>query len=52
MAAVTRMEHPETWDWRQLASLGEQLRNEDSLSAQRDRIVAMTGALISGKVDV
>ncbi len=52
MAAETRIERPERWDWRQLASLGEQLRNEDSLSAQRDRIAAMTGALISGKVDV
>ncbi len=52
MTAATRMERPESWDWRQLASLGEQLRNEDSLSAQRDRIVSMTSALIAGKVDV
>ena len=45
--------HPESaWDWNQLASLGEQLRNEASLSAQRDRIAAMTGRLISGKVEV
>src|SRR5258706_3588113 len=41
-----------SWDWRQLASLGEQLRNENSLSAQRDRIVSMTSRLIDGKVDV
>jgi sigma-B regulation protein RsbU (phosphoserine phosphatase) len=43
---------PETWDWRQLASLGEQLRNEDSLTAQRDRIISMAGGLIDGHVDV
>ncbi|NOT06495.1 MAG: GAF domain-containing protein [Anaerolineales bacterium] len=52
MAVMTRTEHPESWDWNQLASLGEQLRNEDSLSAQRDRIVAMTSRLIKGRVDV
>ena len=52
MTATTHIEHPETWDWRQLASLGEQLRNEDSLGAQRDRIVAMTSRLINGNVDV
>ncbi len=42
----------EIWDWRQLASLGEQLRNEDSFSAPRDRIVSMTRRLIDGSVDV
>jgi phosphoserine phosphatase RsbU/P len=42
----------ELWDWRQLASLGEQLRKEDSLSAQRDRIASMTSGLIDGQVDV
>ena len=52
MAVKTRTEHPESWDWNQLASLGEQLLNEDSLSAQRDRIVAMTSRLIKGTVDV
>ena len=31
MAVNTRTEHPESWDWNQLASLGEQLLNEDSL---------------------
>lgn len=41
-----------SWDWLQIASLGEQLRSEDSLSAQRDRIISMTGRLIRGKVDV
>jgi sigma-B regulation protein RsbU (phosphoserine phosphatase) len=44
--------HPESWDWNQLVSLGEQLRNEDSFSAQRDRIAAMAGRLIEGKVSV
>ena len=52
MAVTPHAERPEFWDWSQLASLGEQLRNEDSLSAQRDRIVAMTSQLIKGKVDV
>jgi GAF domain-containing protein len=40
------------WDWRQLASLGEQLLNVHSLKAQRDRIVAIAGRLMDGKVDV
>lgn len=48
MCAATRT----SWDWIQLASLGEQLRSEESLSAQRDRIVSMTGRLIEGSVDV
>lgn len=48
MSAATRS----SWDWLQLASLGEQLRSEDSLSAQRDRIAAMANRLIAGKVDV
>ena len=52
MAATTHIERPESWDWRQLANLGEQLRNEDSLGAQRDRIVTMTSGLINGNVDV
>ncbi len=51
-AAPTRAAHPDSWDWRQLASLGEQLRNEDSLGAQRDRIVSMTSRLMDGSVDV
>ena len=41
-----------SWDWLQLASLGEQLRSENSLTAQRDRIASMAGRLIEGKVDV
>lgn len=48
MAAATRT----SWDWLQLASLGEQLRSEESLSAQRDRVVSMTGRLIEGSVDL
>ncbi len=53
MSPAKQVEHPETsWDWRQLASLGEQLRNEDSLSAQRDRLVSITNHLIEGSVDV
>lgn len=48
MSAATR----ESWDWLQLASLGEQLRSENSLSAQRDRIISMTNRLIQGVVDV
>lgn len=47
MGSTTR-----SWDWRQLASLGEQLRKEDSISAQRDRILSMTTLLIEGAVDV
>lgn len=39
-------------DWLQLASLGEQLRSEDSLGAQRDRIAALTNRLLPGNVDV
>jgi phosphoserine phosphatase RsbU/P len=52
MTAATRTGHSESQDWLQLASLGEQLRSEDSLSAQRDRIISMTGRLIKGSVDV
>jgi sigma-B regulation protein RsbU (phosphoserine phosphatase) len=43
---------PASNGWRQLASLGEQLLTEPSLSAQHDRITSMTGRLIEGKVDV
>ena len=43
---------PKSWDWRQLANLGEQLRNESSLSAQRDRIISMLNRLLDGSVDV
>jgi len=52
MASATRAGRRESWDWRQLASLGEQLLSEGSLSAQHQRIVAMAGRLIDGQVDV
>ena len=46
------MRSPEPFDWREIASLGEQLISANSLIAQRDRIVSMTGRLIPGKVEV
>ncbi|HET7143012.1 MAG TPA: GAF domain-containing protein, partial [Anaerolineales bacterium] len=53
MSPSKQVERPkESWDWRQLATLGEQLRNEDSLTAQRKRIVSMTSRLVGGLVDV
>jgi serine phosphatase RsbU (regulator of sigma subunit)/putative methionine-R-sulfoxide reductase with GAF domain len=52
MSAKAHAERPQIYDWSQLASLGEQLRREDSLGAQRDRIVSMTRLLIDGNVDV
>ncbi|MDD2922760.1 MAG: GAF domain-containing protein, partial [Anaerolineales bacterium] len=52
MSAKSNAEHSQTYDWRQLASLGERLRKDDSFSAQRDRIISMTSPLIDGKVDV
>ncbi|HEX6035435.1 MAG TPA: GAF domain-containing protein, partial [Anaerolineales bacterium] len=39
-------------DWRDIASLGEQIVNADSLAEQSDRIVAMTSKLIHGDIDV
>jgi len=42
----------DSWDWRQLASLGEDLRNKDSLSAQSQGIITMTNRLLEGVVDV
>jgi GAF domain-containing protein len=52
MTSATRAERRESWDWRELASLGEQLLSEQSLRAQHERIVAMTSRLIEGDVDV
>lgn len=46
------VQRPETWDWRQLASLGEQLRAGESLLSQRDRIIAMAGRFVEGVIDV
>jgi sigma-B regulation protein RsbU (phosphoserine phosphatase) len=43
---------PDFSDWREIASLGEQLVSTASLIAQRDRIVSMTSRLIAGRVDV
>ena len=43
---------PRSSDWRDIASLGEQIVNADSLAEQRDHIVAMTSKLIMGDVDV
>ncbi len=39
-------------DWLQLASLGEKLRSEDSLAAQRDRIIGLANRLLPGKTTV
>ncbi|MCL4530563.1 MAG: GAF domain-containing protein, partial [Chloroflexi bacterium] len=50
MAASTRS--PDSLDWREIASLGEQLVNTNSLIAQRDRIVSMATRLLDGRVDV
>ncbi len=52
MSAAPRAAHPETWDWRTLASLGEQLVSTGSLSAQRDRILSVMQQLVSGEADV
>lgn len=41
-----------SWDWHQLANLGEQLRSENSLSAQCDQIINMTSQLMNGVADV
>jgi len=43
---------PLSSDWRNIASLGEQIANATSLAEQRDRIVAMTSRLVQGEVEV
>ena len=43
---------PLSSDWRDLASLGEQIVSAPSLAAQRDRIIAMASRLVEGQVDV
>ena len=43
---------PLSSDWRNIASLGEQIANATSLAEQRDRIVDLTSHLIQGDVDV
>jgi len=50
MSAATRS--PISADWRDLASLGEQLASTTSFAAQRDRIIAMTSRLLDGNADV
>lgn len=52
MSATNRAKRSESRDWRQLASLGEQLVSANSLDAQRDRIISVTERLINGKIDV
>ena len=52
MTAVPASLSPLSADWRDLASLGEQIAASTSLAAQRDRIVAMTSRLLEGEVDV
>ncbi|MGZ9166791.1 MAG: GAF domain-containing protein, partial [Anaerolineales bacterium] len=43
---------PRSSDWRDIASLGEQIVNADSLAEQRDRIIDIASRLISGEIDV
>src|SRR5215207_9877789 len=43
---------PRSSDWRDIASLGEQIVNATSLAEQRDHIVAMTSQLVKGDVSV
>jgi phosphoserine phosphatase RsbU/P len=50
MTAATRSPHSS--DWRELASLGEQLVSATSLATQRDRIVSVASHLLDGEVDV
>lgn len=52
MSAAKRASHPLSWDWLQLASLGEKLRSDNTLGAQRDRILAITSRLIPGSAQV
>ena len=50
MTAASRSPLPS--DWRDLASLGEQIVSTTSLAAQKDRIVAMASHLVEGEVDL
>jgi GAF domain-containing protein len=52
MSAVKRSERPLSWDWLQLASLGEKLRSDGTLGAQGERIAAMTSRLIPGSTQI
>ena len=48
----SRSRSPRSSDWRDIASLGEQIVNAESLAEQRDHIIAMTSQLIKGEIDV
>src|ERR1044071_8042685 len=50
MAPASRS--PLSSDWRNIASLGEQIANATSLAEQRDRITALTSRLVQGDVEV
>ncbi|MBM3125188.1 MAG: hypothetical protein FJZ87_08950, partial [Chloroflexi bacterium] len=50
MAAATRS--ADGWDWRQIADLGQQLRKQGSLEAQRDHILSVTSRYIDGEVEL
>jgi GAF domain-containing protein len=50
MTAATRSPMPS--DWRDLASLGEQIVSATSLAAQRDQIISMASRLMDGEVEV
>jgi len=52
MTADSASRPPLSLDWRDLASLGEQIVGATSMATQRDRIVDMTSRLIDGEVDV
>src|SRR5687768_15575588 len=41
-----------SWDWRELAGLGEQLVSAGSLAAQQQHILDMASRLVEGRVDV
>ena len=50
MSAAARP--PLSSDWRDIASLGEQIVSSTSLATQRDYIIAMASRLVKGEVDV
>ena len=50
MASASRS--PLSSDWRNIASLGEQIANAISLAEQREHITAMTSRLVQGDVEV
>jgi serine phosphatase RsbU (regulator of sigma subunit)/putative methionine-R-sulfoxide reductase with GAF domain len=50
MSAAARP--PLSSDWRDIASLGEQIVSSTSLATQRDHIIALAARLVKGEVDV